>query len=542
MLAFVALSLSMFLAALDTVLIPTALPTISQDFHIADSLYVWVGSSYLLANAASVPFWGKLSDIFGRKSVILTANTIFLAGSILCAVAINAPMLLAGRVIQGIGGGGVIVLVHVCVSDLFTIRDRSLYMGILGGVWAVASALGPVLGGVFADNIGWRWCFYINIPIISSAIIALYFSLHLHLPKAALIEGLASMDWLGTLNILFATVLFLAGLQLGGSGFYQDSIVIAFLVCGCLAYVAFPFTQWWTSKRGGNPIMPLRIFKDVSNLSSLAVCACDALVFNSVAYFLPLYFQIVLGKSPSMAGVYMLAIAVPLAIVSIASGHLIEITGRFLEVLQVGLVLMTLGIGLLISFAASPSIGKVLGILIVVGIGFGPNFGAPLIALQTRIRESDIATGTASFGFIRMVFGAIGLVVGQVVFQSQMRSRSHGFINAGISQDFAHALGSGDAISQNSAVAHLPSNQRDLVRDGLSHAFRGTWIFFTIVAALGVVVSFGIKRSKLRRESPGQDGCENAPGNSSSEPESFDGNEVLEVRHTNTEKHQSSMV
>jgi MFS family permease len=122
LLAFIALCLSIFLVALDTVLIPTALPAISVSFHISDSLYVWIGSAYLLANAASVPFWGKLSDIFGRKPVILAANLIFLLGSILCAVSVDAAMLVAGRIVQGFGGGGVVVLVHVCVSDLFSIR------------------------------------------------------------------------------------------------------------------------------------------------------------------------------------------------------------------------------------------------------------------------------------------------------------------------------------------------------------------------------------------------------------------------------------
>jgi MFS family permease len=194
LLAFVALCLSIFLVALDTVLIPTALPTIALSFHIRDSLYAWIGSAYLLANAASVPFWGKLSDIFGRKYVILAADLIFLVGSIVCAVSTNATMLIAGRVIQGFGGGGVVVLVHVCVSDLFPIRydlllfivqymlytvlvlprmdsfgnllitasDRSFYLGMVGAVWAVASALGPVLGGIFAEWLSWRWCFFLN--------------------------------------------------------------------------------------------------------------------------------------------------------------------------------------------------------------------------------------------------------------------------------------------------------------------------------------------------------------------------------------------
>ncbi|KAI4702356.1 hypothetical protein J4E81_002719 [Alternaria sp. BMP 2799] len=498
--AFIALSLSIFLVALDTVLIPTALPTISQSFHIPDSLYAWIGSSYLLANASSVPFWGKLSDIFGRKPVILTANAIFLGGSILCAVSVNAVMLIFGRVVQGLGGGGVVVLVHVCVSDLFTIRDRSFYMGTVGAVWAVASALGPVLGGVFAQRLHWTWCFYINIPIISLAILVLYLTLHLHNPRTPLTTGLAAMDWLGTVTIITATILLLVGLQVGGISSYSNAGVITCLLFGSLAYVAFPFSQHWVAQHGGSPIMPLRIFKDISNLSALAVCACDTVVFTSVAYFLPLYFQIVLGLQPEITGVCMLAVAIPLALVSFASGHVIEKTGRFLEVLQAGLFVMTLGVGLLISLGTTPSLGTIIAFMVVIGLGFGPNFGAPLIALQTRIQEADIAAGTAAFGFVRSIFGAIGLVIGQVVFQLLMAPHYAKIIDSGIADDVAVNLTGGEAISQSAAITNLTEFQKSVVRHSFMSALRGTWILMTIVGAIGLLISFGIKRTKLRRE------------------------------------------
>ncbi|KAF2707843.1 MFS general substrate transporter [Pleomassaria siparia CBS 279.74] len=500
MLCFAALTLSIFLVALDTVLIPTALPTMSLSFHIPDPLYAWVGSAYLLTNAASVPFWGKLSDVFGRKTIILIANTIFLLGSLICAVSVNANMLVSGRAVQGLGGGGVIVLVHVCVADMFTIRDRSFYLGIVGAVWALASALGPVLGGIFAQRLSWRWCFYVNLPIVSASTIILYFTLNLHNPRTPLLAGLKSIDWAGTFTILTATLFFLVGLQLGGISSYSTPLVIGLLVVGGLAYIAFPFAQYITEKRGGDPVMPLRIFKDISNLSALGVCACDALVFNSIAYFLPLYFQLVLAQSPSEAGVYMLAVAIPLALVSFLAGYVIEKTGRFLEVLQIGLAIMAIGVGLLITFTSTLQLGKIIGFLIVIGLGFGPNFHAPLIALQTRIREADIASGIAAFGFVRMVSGAIGLVVGQVVFQILMRPHLNDFLDAGISLEFAKCLAGGQAISEALAVQGLPVEQRAVVRAGMTAALRGTWIFYTVVSVVGLGISFGIKRTTLKRE------------------------------------------
>jgi hypothetical protein len=341
---------------------------------------------------------------------------------------------------------------------------------------------------------------YLSVPIICASIITLFATLKLHNPRTAILPGLAILDWLGVFTIIGATVLLLVGLQLGSNTAFNSPGVIVLIVFGCVLAALFPVTQWHAERTPRSPILPLRIFKDISNLSALSVCACDALAFNSVAYFLPLYFQIVYGLSPSLTGVYMLAVAIPLATVSFASGFVIEKTGRFLEVLQAGLFTMTLGIGLLISLDASRDVGKIIAFLIVIGLGFGPNFGAPLIALQTRIRPEDIATGTSAFGFVRMISGAIGVVVGQVVFQLLMSKHLNQFINAGVANDLAHRLADGEALSLAARVASLPGAQKVVVQDGLTSALRGTWILYTVVSALGLLVSFGIKRSKLNRE------------------------------------------
>lgn len=344
----------------------------------------------------------------------------------------------------------------------------------------------------------------IAVPIICTSVITLYFSLQVHSTRTPILPGLASLDWLGAGTIIGATILLLVGLQLGCNFAFTSSLVIVLLTFGCILAVLFPVTQWHIERTTRSPILPLRIFKDISNLSALSVCACDALAFNSVAYFLPMYFQVVLGLSPSLAGIYMLAIAVPLAAVSFASGYVIEKTGRFLEVLQAGLLTMTLGIGLLISLDASVNVGKIVALLLVIGLGFGPNFGAPLIALQTRIRPEDIATGTSAFGFTRMISGAIGVVVGQVVFQMLMSKHLGGFVDAGVSKELAGRLADGEALSLAARVAALPAAQKVVVQGGLTSALRGTWIFYTVVSAVGLLVSFGINRKNLDREGGGE--------------------------------------
>lgn len=152
---------SVFLAALDTTIISTALPTISEHFH-SNAGYTWIGSAFLLANAASTPSWGKFSDIWGRKPIIMCASIIFFIGSVLCATSVNIGMLITARAIQGVGGGGLIILANICIGDLFSMRNRGMYYAMIGMVWALASAVGPVLGGVFTEKVSWRWCFYIN--------------------------------------------------------------------------------------------------------------------------------------------------------------------------------------------------------------------------------------------------------------------------------------------------------------------------------------------------------------------------------------------
>ncbi|KAJ8115357.1 hypothetical protein OPT61_g2979 [Boeremia exigua] len=189
-----ALAMSLFLSSLDTTIITTAVPTIVNQFD-APAGYVWIGSAYLLGNAAFVPVWGKVSDIFGRKQILLVAVGMFLLGSLLCAVSQNMGMLIAARAVQGVGGGGAIVLPNICISDLFPLQERGMYFGLLGTVWALASALGPVVGGVFTSRISWRWCFYINLPFGGAAVAVLVFFLKLHNPRTPLQQGLAAIDW-----------------------------------------------------------------------------------------------------------------------------------------------------------------------------------------------------------------------------------------------------------------------------------------------------------------------------------------------------------
>jgi hypothetical protein len=201
---------ALFLAALDTTIVTTAIPTIAEEFQ-APLGYTWIGSSYLLAYCASVPSWGKFSEIWGRKPIILIAVAIFWIGSLLCGLSVNIGMLIAARALQGCGGGGIIVLVNICISDLFSLRSVGVYYGIVGMVWALAAAIGPIIGGAFTSQVSWRWCFYVNLPICGLAFAILVFVLKLHNPRTPLKEGLAAVDWLGSLLVVGGTLMLLFG-------------------------------------------------------------------------------------------------------------------------------------------------------------------------------------------------------------------------------------------------------------------------------------------------------------------------------------------
>ncbi|TVY89496.1 MFS-type transporter [Lachnellula willkommii] len=492
----ISLCSSVFLAALDTTIVTTALPTISEYFH-SNAGYTWIGSAYLLANAASTPSWGKISDIWGRKPILLVAAGIFFIGSVLCATSINIGMLIASRAIQGIGGGGLIVLVNICISDLFSMRNRGKYFGLVGMTWAFASAVGPILGGVFTEKVSWRWCFYINLPITGTVFILLCIFLRLDNPKTPVWDGLKAVDWLGSLTIVGGTLMLLLGLEFGGVSFPWDSAtVICLIIFGVFTASLFVLNEW---KFARYPIMPIRMFKHRSAIAALGTCFCHGIVFISGSYYLPLYFQAVIGATPLLSGVYTLAFALSLSLTSVATGVFIKKTGKYLPPIWFGMTIMVLGWGLLIDLDAKANWPKIILFQIVAGIGVGPNFQAPLIALQNFVAPRDIATATATFGFTRSLATAIGVVIGSVVFQNEMQNHSASLV-ASLGPKLAGTLSGGSAGASVGIVAQLPPAQRVIARLAFFESLRTMWIMFVAFAGFGLLVSLLITKRTLSKE------------------------------------------
>lgn len=492
-LIMLALCMAVFLAALDVTIITTALPTISEDFH-STAGYTWIGSAFLLANSASIPSWGKISDIFGRKPMLLFANVIFMVGSLVAALSNSIGMLIAARAVQGIGGGGLIILVNIVIADLFSLRRRGAFYGVIGGVWAIASSIGPIIGGAFTQDVTWRWCFYINLPLDGIAFFILLFFLDVKTPRTPILEGFKAIDWVGSLTIVGGTLMFLFGLQYGGvTAPWNSAMVLCLIIFGVVTWALFLIWEW---KFAIYPIMPMGIFSSVSKVATLAVVFFHGFVFISGSYYLPLYFQAIRGASPIQSGVDLLPTAISLAISSIATGLFVKKVGKFLPPIYFGLFMMTLGYGLFTDFDASSSWTKLIIYQIIAGLGIGPLFQAPIIALQAHINPRDIGTATATLGFVRQLATSTSVVIGQVVFQNQMKKKA-GTLTRVLGPKLAQQLGGGNAGANTQLIDSLPEKEKSVVRVAFADSLMPMWIMYTAFAGVGLIVAFFIHRKVL---------------------------------------------
>jgi MFS family permease len=475
------LQLPLFLSALDTTIITQSIPTICTDLRSASG-YVWIGGTYLLAKAATGPIWAKCSDIWGRKLVLLTTVSLFAAASILAALSTNMPMLIAGRALQGVAGGGLVLLSIITISDLFSVRKRSVYLGFSGLVWAVAGSVGPLIGGAFTQSVSWRWCFWINVPICGIAFGLLLLFLDVNNPRTKLGEGLKAIDWYGTFSILAITTLLLVGLDFGGTIFpWSSPKVICLIVFGTLIIGFFLFNE---QRLAEYPLMPLAVFKSRSNKAVFLIVFSHAMVLIGIEYYMPLYLQSVQQASPLRSGVLLLPLNIVLAVVEITADFLISRTGRYREFIWAGSLLMVTGTGLYITFGAHTSVAMVVGLEIVGALGPALLFQAPMAAIQNTVSQAVTTAATASLLFLQSIAMSLSVVVGGVVFQNSMDARQSSLAAAGLGQSVLEAL-SGSQAAANVAItlSIQDASQRQVVLE-----------------AFAVVASVFVKHEKLNTE------------------------------------------
>ncbi|KIW31441.1 uncharacterized protein PV07_03091 [Cladophialophora immunda] len=493
-----ALFAALFIAALNTTIVATAIPTICSDLHSAAG-YSWIGASYVITTTAVVPIWAKLSDIWGRKPILLTAVALYFASSIICAVSSSMGMLIASRSVQGVSGGGLSSLITIVISDLFSMRSRPLFLGLLHVTWAVAGGLGPVLGGAFTQLLSWRWIFWINLPISGTAFCLLLFFLDVHNPKTKFADGVKAIDWAGSLSIVSVMVMVLLGLNFGGTAYPWDSPkVICLVAVGALMAVVFLFSE---SRLARHPIMPLGLFRHKSNAACLAIGFAQHFVINAAEYYLPLYFQSAKEASPLQSGLLLLPLIITEALTGIFAGLFIYRAGRYVELIWVGVALLTVGNGLYIYLNATSPIGSIAAFEVVAGLGAGLLFEPPLIALQALVSQDDTATATATLGFIRNIGIALSIVGGGIIFQNGMQLQRSKLRGHGLPADLVETFSGPDAATNIDLIATISDRAQKLaVKQAFAWSLRNIWIMAACMAACGLLAGGLVTKKELAKE------------------------------------------
>jgi EmrB/QacA subfamily drug resistance transporter len=482
LIVFAALMLAVLLAALDSTIVATALPTITEELGGLNQLS-WVVTGYLLASTISTPLYGKLGDLYGRKRIFQASILIFLAGSALCGLSQNMAELIAFRTLQGIGGGGLIVLAQAIIGDVVSPRDRGRYQGIFGAVFGLSSVAGPLIGGFLVDNASWRWIFYVNLPIgvIALAVIAVA----LHAPEH---PREARIDVRGTLLLAIATGCFVLGTSLGGETYAWGSWQIIGL--GAITVIAAALLVP-VERRAAEPVLPLSLFSSrVFTVASAMGFIIGFALFGATTY-LPLFLQVVNGASPTASGLQLLPLMLGLLITSIGSGQIIAHWGHYKPFPIAGTAILAIGFLLLSGMGPDTSAFSRSLYMFVVGLGLGLVMQVLVLAIQNDVDYHDLGVATAGATFFRSIGGSIGVAICGAIFSNRL----------------AHELASIPGLPSSAAAGSVTHASVDQLPAALKATFLGayadalTTVFLvcTPIAALAFVLAWLLPEKPLRR-------------------------------------------
>ena len=484
LLVFAGLMVTMLLASLDQTIFSTALPTIVGELNGVDHM-LWVTTAYILASTIMLPVYGKLGDLIGRKGLFIGAIALFIVGSVVGGLAQDMTWLIVGRAIQGLGGGGLMILSQAIIADVIPARERGKYMGIMGGVFALSSVAGPLLGGWFTEGIGWRWAFWMNLPLgilaIVSAAAFLRLPRHVNAKPRLDVSGMALLAIASTCLVLVTTW--------GGTTYDWDSLTIIALIVGTIvAGVAFVLVE----RRAAEPIMPLHLFKDRNfNLTTIAGLITGIAMFGALAY-LPTYLQMVTGANATEAGFLMIPMMAALLISSIGSGALVSKTGRYKWLPITGTTIVAVALVLLSTMSPDMALWVLCSFLAVMGLGLGLSMQILILIVQNSFPVSEVGTATASNNYFRQIGASLGSAIVGSLFVARLTE---------LLAERMPNTGGGASAGLNSltpaVVKDLPASVRDIIIGGYNDALTPVFLYMVPLVVVAVVLLCFVKEVPL---------------------------------------------
>ena len=475
LLIFAGLMVTMLLASLDQMIFSTALPTIVGELNGVNHM-LWVTTAYILASTITLPVYGKLGDLIGRKGLFIAAISIFIVGSVIGGLAHDMTWLIAGRAVQGLGGGGLLILAQAIIADVVPARERGKYMGIMGGVFAISSVAGPLLGGWFTDSIGWRWAFWMNVPLGLLAIASAVF--FLRLPKNT--NRNPSIDLAGMTLLAVASTCLVLMTTWGGNTYDWNSPVIIGLIIGALvAGGLFVMVQ----RRAAEPVMPLHLFKERNfNLTTIVGLIIGVAMFGALAY-LPTYLQMVTGANATQAGLLMIPLMAALLITSVASGQLVSRTGRYKALPMIGMVLVAASLFLLSTMTPDLAVWVICSYLALMGLGLGMSMQILILIVQNTFPVTEVGTATASNNYFRQIGASLGSAIVGSLFVAKLTQLLSERMPAGA----ASASGGENSLTP-AVVRDMPAGIKNVIVSSYNDALTPIFLYMVPLVIVGLIL------------------------------------------------------